>query len=260
MNISRTHLLAHLDQSLSLSLSSSPSQFHSLVARCANGEPLAYIIGHKEFYDLSLVCDPRALIPRPETELLVETIINFKFPGLPSRASKISDLKLADIGAGTGCIAITLAAHLPHAHVYATDLSPDALALARHNAQENRVAHRITFLRGDLLDPLPEPVHAIAANLPYVTTSEWQTLPNHIRLHEPRLALDGGPDGLDLVRRLLAQAPARILPGGIIALEIGSAQGQAAARLAQAAFPTAHIEVKQDYAGLDRLIMIETDR
>ncbi len=224
--------------------------YQSLVDRCAAGEPLAYVIGHKEFYDLDFICDPRGLIPRPETELLVEAILNV--------ARSTFHLHLADVGTGSGCIAVTLAKHMPTARVYAIDLSPDALELARLNAQRNGVSDRITFLCGDLLEPLPAPVHIIAANLPYVTTGEWETLPPNIRLHEPRLALDGGADGLDLIRRLLAQSAEQLEPGGVIALEIGAAQGQAALHLARAAFPTAQIELKQDYAGLDRLIIIET--
>ncbi len=244
LNVSRAHLLAHLDQPLA-----HPSTFHSLVDRCAGGEPLAYVTGRKAFYDLELSCDPRALIPRPETELLVETLLTFHLPPV---------FNAVDVGAGTGCIAITLAAQRPAARVYATDISPEALELAQRNARQNGVSSRVTFLLGDLLDPLPEPVHAIAANLPYVTTSEWRALPDHIRLHEPRLALDGGEDGLDLIRRLLVAAPTHLLPGGVIVLEIGAAQGQAAAQLARAAFPLARVSVRPDYAGLDRLVMIET--
>lgn len=249
LNISRAHLLAHLDQLIPLS-PGHPIAFHSLVDRCAGGEPLAYLVGHKEFYDLDLICDPRALIPRPETELLVETILHLPPSPFP--------LLLADIGVGTGCIAITLAKHLPTAHIYATDVSPDALDLARLNAQRNGVSDRVTCLRGDLLEPLPEPVHIIAANLPYVTTGEWETLPAHIRLHEPRIALDGGADGLDLIRRLLNQAPNYLLAGGVVVLEIGANQGPAVLQLAHAAFPHAQIELRQDYAKLDRLTIIKT--
>jgi release factor glutamine methyltransferase len=253
--------------------------FHSLVERCAGGEPLAYVLGHKEFYDLDLACDSRALIPRPETELLVETVLNkyqisnckLQTPALTCTCAKAqrrrecvtvgaSVAKIADIGTGSGCVALTLAAHRPEAVVYAVDVSADALGLARQNAQRCGLAGRITFLQGDLLEPLPEAVNVIAANLPYVTTPEWEVLPSHIRLHEPRLALDGGRDGLELVRRLLAQAPGRLLPGGLVALEIGAAQGQAVLELARTAFPAARVELKQDYAGLDRLVVIETYR
>jgi release factor glutamine methyltransferase len=251
LNISRTGLAALSPQHLVPAL-----PFQSLVDRCASGEPLAYVIGHKEFYDLDLICDSRALIPRPETELLVETIFNFQLPTTDNQLP-ITDYRFADIGTGTGCIAVTLAKHLG-ARGYATDVSPEALALAQCNAERNAVSDRITFLCGDLLGPLPGPVHVVAANLPYVTTPEWEALPGHIRLREPRLALDGGQDGLDLMRRLLAQAPEYVLPGGKLALEIGATQGQAVVDLAQQAFPGARIALKQDYAGLDRLVVIET--
>ncbi|MBN1890128.1 MAG: peptide chain release factor N(5)-glutamine methyltransferase [Thermoflexales bacterium] len=266
LGVSRTQLLASaalpsspypLTQSPCHLVTLSPPHlvtFQSLVDRCVDGEPLAYIIGHKEFYDLDLACDVRALIPRPETELLVQTILDAT---LETRNLKLLTL-IADVGTGGGCIAITLAAHWPAAVVYAVDVSPAALALAQQNAQRCQVAGRITFLRGDLLEPLPEAVDVIAANLPYVTTSEWEGLPAHIRLHEPRMALDGGGDGLELVRRLLAQAPQRLLPGGLVVLEIGAAQGQAVLELARAAFPAARVELKQDYGRLDRLVVIDT--
>jgi release factor glutamine methyltransferase len=140
--------------------------------------------------------------------------------------------------------------------LYAADVSPAALALARRNAAQIGVADRIVFLLGDMLAPLPEPVHVIAANLPYVSTGEWENLPAHIRQHEPRLALDGGADGLEPVRQLLIQAPRYLLPGGWIVLEIGATQGAAVMGLACAAFPQAHIQLQCDYAQLDRLVVI----
>lgn len=248
LGVQRVQLLAGLAEALR-----EPERaglFQALVERCAAGEPLAYVVGQQAFYDLDFECDPRALIPRPETELLVEALLEARF-STPA-------IRLADVGTGTGCVGVTLAVHLPDALVYAIDASPGALELARRNARRHNVAERVIFLHGDVLAALPVPVHAMAANLPYVSTAEWEALPDAIRLHEPRAALDGGADGLDLVRRLLAEAPGRLLPGGRLALEIGAQQGPAAAHLAQRAFPSARVTLKQDYAGLDRLVVIET--
>jgi len=205
----------------------------ALLARRVSREPLPYILGTREFFGLYFAVDPRVLIPRPETELLVERAL-----GLASRVSSSSGaLCIADIGTGSGCIAIALAVHLPHACLYATDVSADALAVAQRNAATHGVASRIRFLWGDLLSPLPQPVHLIVANLPYIAAQEWETLPPEVGRFEPRGALDGGPDGLDLVRWLLRQAPAYLLPGGALLLEIGASQGEAVTKLARAAFP-----------------------
>jgi release factor glutamine methyltransferase len=224
------------------------SRFETFVARRLTLEPVAYIIGEREFYGLRFFVDRRVLVPRPETELLVERAL--------AEAATLarSPLRIADIGAGSGCIAVTLAAHLPHARIYAVDRSADALAVARANAAYHARTAQITFLEGDLLTPLPEPVDLLVSNPPYTIMHENE--PGVVR-HEPALALDGGADGLDVYRRLLAQAPAHVAPGGAILLEIGAAQGAAVSALAAASFPGAAIRVERDLAGRDRVVVIQ---
>jgi release factor glutamine methyltransferase len=225
------------------------TRFRELVARRAAREPLAYIVGHREFFGLDFLVDSRVLIPRPETELLVEHVLHLA-------QDMASAVQIADVGAGSGAIAISLAVRLPRATLYALDDSPGALALTEENARRHGVADRVRCLQGDLLEPLPGPVDLVTANLPYVSTVEWAHLVPEIREYEPRAALDGGPDGLDPMRRLLAMAPAHLQPGGMVLLEIGASQGQAVTALARAHFPRAEIEVLQDYAGLDRLVVV----
>jgi len=256
LDANRAAVLAHPDRRLT------PKQltrFRNLVARRAGREPLAYIVGHREFYDLDFVVDARVLIPRPETELLVELALQLARD--PGRRWP-SPLSIVDVGVGSGAIAVTLAVHLPEATVYALDDSADALAVTAENARRCGVADRVHCLQGDLLSPLfeggqPEPPALITANLPYVATDEWQALPPEIRDHEPRAALDGGPDGLDAIRRLLAMA-SHLRAGGAILLEIGASQGTVVTALARQHFAQATVRLVQDYAGLDRLVVVET--
>jgi release factor glutamine methyltransferase len=239
--------------------------FRGLLNRCIAGEPVAYVVGHIEFYALDFLTDRRALIPRPETEHLVELALarvkpQTLAPALRSGASAgVSNPKyqIVDVGTGCGCIVISLATHLPNTRFVATDASGDALALAHENARRHKVNARIQFLRGDLLAPVPGRVDGVVANLPYVTTPEWQNLPRHIREHEPRTALDGGPDGLDLIRRLFSQAPRYVKPDGWLLLEIGATQGPAISALARQAFPLAAVNLHRDYAGLARVVEIQ---
>lgn len=226
--------------------------YRMLITRCVTGEPMAYVVGHTEFYALDFATDRRALIPRPETEHLVEL-------ALARVQCQISNVKcqIVDVGTGCGCVAIALANQLPDVHWIATDISEEALSLARKNAERHKVSSRIQFLQGDLLAPAPAQVEGVVANLPYVTTAEWQNLPRHIREHEPRIALDGGADGLDLFRRLFAQAPQHVKPDGWLLLEIGATQGQAVSALARQAFPRAAVNLHKDYAGLQRVVEVQ---
>lgn len=230
----------------------SPKQltsYRDLVARRAAREPLAYITGHREFFGLDLAVDSRVLIPRPETELLVERAIEI--------GRRIQQQpRIADVGAGSGAIAVSLAVHLSGAVVYALDSSVGALAVVAENARHHGVADRVRCLQGDLLAPLPEPVDLVAANLPYVTAEEWEVLPPEIRAHEPRAALDGGSDGLDHIRRLLDTACQYLRPDGTILIEIGASQGAAVTALARGARQGAEVVLCQDLAGLDRLVVI----
>jgi release factor glutamine methyltransferase len=229
------------------------TRYRDLVAQRAAREPLAYIVGHREFYDLDFVVDARALIPRPETELLVEHAVRHARRIAPEAGAP---LQLADVGAGSGAIAVTLAVHLPEATIYALDESAEALALTAENARRHHVTDRVHPLQGDLLSPLLQPADLITANLPYVATAEWEQLPPEIRLYEPRAALDGGPDGLTVIRRLLAMADSYLQPGGALLLEIGASQGTAVAALAHQRLPQARVQVLQDLAGLDRVVLI----
>jgi len=246
LDVSRAQLLAQLDRS------PAPDELARCQAdleRVLRDEPLAYVVGQREFYDLDLITDRRALIPRPETECLIEAAL--------ARLSDHPGPLIADIGTGCGAIAVTLARHLPRARVIATDLSPDAVDLARENAARHGVADRIDFRMGNLLEPVTEPLDLLAANLPYIDDKDWPFLQKTIRGHEPKMAFLGGPDGLDLVRALLRDAPRVTRPGSLILLEIGAYQGDDVTALAQQHFPTARIAIKPDYAGLDRLAVIE---
>lgn len=255
LGLSRAELYAYPERPLS------PHQLHSyrsLVDRRARGEPLPHLTGHIEFYGLDFAVDSHVLIPRPETETLVDLalpLVSCVRPG----PGKDRRLLIADVGTGSGCIAIALAVHAPQSAVYALDLSAEALAVARANAERHRVADRITFLRSDLLTSLPEPVDLVVSNPPYIADDEWPVLPCEVREYEPRLALHGGFDGKDVMRRLLRQAPAHLRPGGALLLEIGATQGAAVTSLARQVFPTADVTLHADLAGRDRVLCIKTD-
>jgi release factor glutamine methyltransferase len=251
LQLDRPHLLSRLQEPLPAAHQAS---FQSLLRRRLAHEPTAYIVGHREFYGLELETTPAALIPRPETELLVDEVLSAS----AAEGRGQEPLLIADVGTGNGAVAVALAAHLPAATVYAIDISEEALALARRNAERHGVERRIRFHEGDLLDPLPEPVDVIAANLPYVKSSDWEALPPEIRDHEPRAALDGGPTGMREVERLLRQARGRLLAGGCLVVEIGWDQGEAASTIARECFPASLVTVKQDLAGLDRVLVVQT--
>ncbi|MCB9078491.1 MAG: peptide chain release factor N(5)-glutamine methyltransferase [Anaerolineaceae bacterium] len=238
--------------------------FLKLIDRRVQREPVAYLIGHKAFYGLDFVVTSDTLIPRPETELLVETAIAWAAASIRTQAegsapSQKPKYSLVDVGTGSGCIAVTLAKMTPEAQLTAIDLSDRALAVARLNAERHDVADRIEFLAGDLLAPLREPVDLIASNPPYIDPAEL-TLPftaPEVNRYEPRLALDGGEAGLAVVRRLLAQAAHFLKPGGMLLVEIGATQGNVVKKWAQAEFPTALVEIKPDLAGWDRLLVVK---
>lgn len=247
----RTWLLAHLDAPLSAPMLDSA---HQAFARLEAGEPLPYILGHWEFYGLDFDITPDVLIPRPETEMMVEQAIKWLSASGERRT-------VADIGTGSGIIATSIAMHIPSTRILATDISRAALKVAKHNAEKFHVHHRIDFLECDLLpqhvEPLPTDRHfdMICANLPYIPTETMRALPIYGR--EPTLALDGGKDGLDLYRRLLDIAPDWLAPYGKILLEIEATQGLKALSLAYDLFSEASITLHQDMAGHDRLLEIQ---
>jgi release factor glutamine methyltransferase len=246
----RATLLAYPERPLS------PEQaaaYVALVRRRVNREPVAYLIGHREFMGLDFLTDPRALIPRPETELLVEAAL----VEIRARLDRGEAPTVADIGTGSGAIAVSVAALEPRlSRIYATDVSTDALSLAAENARHLGVARRVTFLQGDLLEPLSERLDVLLANLPYVAPRDAVTLAPDVSRYEPSLALYGAENGLGHLSRLFAQAPAHLRTGAVLLLEFGYDQRSAVVDLANATFPGCSIRVGADYAGWDRFIVI----
>lgn len=249
--VDRATLLAHPESHLT---SDQSTRFRERVGCRQQCEPVAYIVGHKEFYGLDFLVDRRVLVPRPETEQLVEEALAWSRRRSPSGAG----LAIADVGTGSGVVAVTLAVQLSEAALYAIDASQGALEVAAANARRHGVDLRIHLLYGSLLDPMPAPADLIVANLPYVSDDEWKDLPADIRQYEPAEAIRGGRDGLILIRALLAQAQGKLRPGGAVMLEIGAEQGDAMRELARSAFPAARVTVLEDLSGLDRDVIIET--
>jgi release factor glutamine methyltransferase len=227
--------------------------FAGLVERRAAHEPVAYLIGERAFYDVALRVKRHVPIPRPEPEHLVEEALAWAAAAGHDGRS----LRLADVGTGSGALAVVLARRLPRVHVWAVDLSPAALAVAADNVARYDLAGRVLPLCGDLLAPLAGPLDLIVANLPYVRRDEVPMLMPDVAAHEPWLALDGGADGLDLIRRLLPQAAERLAQPGLLLLEIDPRQAEAAAALAQEALADAQVAVRQDHAGRERVVRIE---
>nr|WP_242588478.1 peptide chain release factor N(5)-glutamine methyltransferase [Corallococcus macrosporus] len=221
----RVRLYVDLDRPLS---KDELAAFKALIERRMAGEPTNYLTGTKEFYNRPFKVDARVLIPRPETELLVEAVLHSVPKDGPSR--------VLDVCTGSGCIAISIAAERPQATVLATDLSKDACALARENAQALGVAERVSVLEGDLFAPLPpgETFRVVVSNPPYIDSGDIAGLSPEVR-REPRLALDGGPDGLAALRRVIQGARRVLEPGGLLALEMGETQGSAVLELLRAA-------------------------
>lgn len=226
--------------------------FWHYVQRRLRREPLQYITGVQEFWSMALQVDQRVLIPRPETELVVEVAVRL----LRQHPSPLP-VKIVDVGTGSGCIAIALAKELPHAEVWATDISSAALAVARENAQQHRVMNRITFLHGDLCIPLPREVDfdMLVANLPYIAHEDLVALQPEVRDWEPWSALDGGRDGLDCYRRLIDQGPRVLRPGGWLVMEIGDGQRAAMLYLLHQQPELTAVSCLADYAGLDRVLV-----
>lgn len=240
----RAWLLAHGDRPIT---QAQARRFRALVVRRAQGEPLAYLRRRQAFFDRDFHVSPAALIPRPESEQLLELALAHAPPGFSGA--------LAEIGTGSGALGIAFAALRPRARVILTDLSPAALAVARVNARRHKVSP--TILQGDLLQPLlarGQRVDLLLANLPYVRSGDLPGL--EVSRHEPWVALDGGPDGMALIRRLLRDLPRVCQPGALALLEIGMQQGAAALRLARALRPR-QARVLRDLAGLERVLRVD---
>lgn len=219
-------------------------------------EPLAYITGRQEFWSLEFYVTPDVLIPRPETERLVEIALDCAREGTQDRT-----IKVLDIGTGSGAIAVSLAKDLPNAVVWATDISVAALKVADGNAQRHGVAERIHFVHGDLFAPVngvPGGFDLIVSNPPYVRNAEIDTLQPEVSRWEPRGALDGGAEGLDFYRRIAAQAHVYLAQRGVVALEIGADLGRAVSRLLSETQYYMDVRVVQDYAARDRVVVART--
>jgi release factor glutamine methyltransferase len=226
------------------------SELAQTLERRLQREPLAYILGYKEFYGINLLVNSNVMIPRPETELLVEHALFMALMGMETR-----ELVIADVGTGSGAVAINLAIHLPAAHIYAVDNSDPVLDVASYNIRAHNVADRVTLGKGDLLEAVPEALDIIVANLPYIPTERISTLQPEIQF-EPRQALDGGPDGLDQIRSLLARAPGHLKDPGTILLELDPEQVPFVEDLVRQQFPEATTSVERDLAQLDRIFVI----
>ncbi len=223
-------------------------RFKPLLQRRRDRCPVAYLLGEKEFWSLNIKVTPDVLIPRPETECLVETVL--------ARYAQDTELRVLELGTGSGAIAIALAAERPHWTILATDISADAISIARGNAGRHNVDRRIEFRQGfwfQALDKGPRRFHLIVSNPPYIASRELTGLAPEIRKHEPIQALDGGPDGLDCLRHIIDESPDHLAPGGSLALEIGSDQGAAVRQAGRARGTYADVEIFKDYSGLDRV-------
>jgi len=260
---SRLDIITHPERILS---DSEISDYLSLVEKRASRYPLAYILGRKEFYGIEIEVSPVVLIPRPETEILVEQTIKLIVAGLrPSQTDvspvvaglRPSHLVIADIGLGSGAIAIALAANIQHAKIYGTEISDAAMEVARANIEKQNLSDRVTILSGDLLDPLAGlelEFDAIVSNPPYIPTGEIDSLQPEVSLFEPREALDGGHDGLDIYRKLVPSAMSLLKVGGFIAVEVGAGQAPSVGDIARQS-GYRDVAVVPDLAGIERVVI-----
>ncbi len=228
------------------------SVLRGLVKRAGQNEPVAYLVGKTEFYSIELDITPDCLIPRPETELLVERAIEFL-------RTRQGPQLVCDLCTGSGCIAVAIAKNFPDAHITATDISDAALSVAARNIEKHALADRVDLLCGDLFDPiLPQldksPFDLIVCNPPYVSASEYEALEPNVRDYEPRIALHAGPAGLDIYKRVAEKADAFLKPDGALILEIGHAQGPALRQLLESSTRFADIRIEKDFHNNDRIV------
>lgn len=227
--------------------------FEVLLERRLGREPLAYILGRREFYGLTFEVGPGALIPRPETETLVETTL----AAIRDHPGARRLVRVADIGTGCGAVALAVSRHAPAAKLFATDASTEALAWAGRNRTRLALLDRVVLLAGDLLEPIGEPLDVVAANLPYIPTDEYERLPDEIRSAEPRLAVDGGDTGVDVVRRFAEQLPGHVAGGPVaVLLELGGGQSGLVGDWVVDALGGGDAEVHRDLAGNRRVLEV----
>lgn len=226
----------------------------ALFTRRANREPLQYLVGSQEFGGIDIEVTPSVLIPRPETELLLDEVVRFLAPGLPAT--------VVDVGTGSGCLAVALAKALPKLSVYAVDCSEAALEVAGRNVDRHGLRDRVHCRQGDLFQPikgsgLEGKVNVVLSNPPYISDTEWEGLQPEVRCFEPRLALMGGRDGMDVHQRLLEESWKFLVPGGLLVLEVGQGQAGAICERARRQGRYGTIRVRQDAAGIDRVVCAE---
>ncbi len=249
LGMSKTQLYTGPERVLT---SAETKQLWCLVQRRLDHEPTAYLLGHCEFYGIDFRIDCHTFIPRPETELLVEKAVelahHISHPG--------KQITIADVGTGCGAIAISLALALPKAEIYATDISISALQVAGINCRRHGVNGQVELLQGNLLEPLPQPVDMIVANLPYIKDCEFKDLSPEIINFEPTMALAGGEDGLDKIKQILGQMPEKLNYEACFLLEIGQGQGGMVTSLIKSYFPQASIELISDLGGIERVVKV----
>jgi release factor glutamine methyltransferase len=244
LNVDRLYLYRNPEEPLT---QEAASAFQSLIARRSQGEPVAYLLNRKEFWSLIFEVNEHVLIPRPDTECLVEEVLKV------CSVAATGNLRILDLGTGSGAIGVALAWELRHAHVVATDISPGALNVARRNAGRHGVEKRMTFLAGDLFAPLSEKFDIIVSNPPYIRTTAFQALPPDVRGYEPAAALLAGTDGTVFHERIIAGCSEYLNEGGWLFLEIGPEQHQRVEALLAAAAIFEESHFRRDYAGLDRV-------
>jgi release factor glutamine methyltransferase len=239
----RAYLYAHPERELS---PDEQNRYDEALATRARGVPAQYITGHQEFWGLDFIVGPAVLIPRPETEHLVEAVLEL--------CKTIKRPRIVDVGTGSGCVALALASELPHAEIHATEISADALEIARANAARLLLSDRVTFHATDLLQGIAGPFDIVASNPPYVGESEYDKVQLEVRKFEPRCAVFAGADGMDIIRRLAPQARAVLKPGGFLAMEIGYSQ-EAAVRAVLRDWQD--VRAVPDLQGIPRVIVAE---
>jgi len=250
MGVPRHRLYAFQDDDL---LDPILKRLESIVWRRVKREPLAYILEHREFYGIDLQVGPEVMIPRQETEELIERAM---LVCMEKSDDTQEGLVVVDVGTGSGGIAINLAIHLPAFLVYATDISSEALNIARSNILKYGVEERIRVVQGDLLEPINDPVDVIVANLPYICTNKIQGLEPELQW-EPFVALNGGTDGLDVMKKLMNQAVCKLSNNGVILMEIDPGQGDSLIRLSCDLFPDASVSIEEDLFGNDRIFVLK---
>ena len=249
LNCARIDLYTRFDE---VPASEPLAKFREWVKRRATGEPVAYIVGYREFYSLRFQVDKNVLIPRPETEHAVVSALE------ASKSIAAQPIRILDVGTGSGCIAITLAKHIEDCQIAATDISEAALNVARENAELHQVSDRVRFLLGDLFAALPQgsgPVNLIVSNPPYIGTSEIETVDRQVKDHEPEMALFSGEHGTEIIARLIVESVAHLLPGGFLIFETSPIVMQQCRNLVEAQPELQLVEVVKDFSGLERIVV-----